>query len=684
MNKISARKVMSVDPDQLWNKRLTGNAITVVFDDGDVVMSYKEIIYSNYFWEYHRIFPDLPLTKNQCLKAFYVMGTESTHRDMIDTVIWTTLEWLIASGDLSRIQRVCPKITSTVNMDRSELLYALVRHMLIATNRLYNASVNHHVEYTLGVDISDFVELSLHQEFMLLRAKAHDKGNRPSDIAEINAEATEILRTTPIYKADGSQNMLSWFCMRGLVKISQTLQCTFVRGYVPDIDLSMIPHCIETNLTEGLRSYRDSSVLAREASIAAISAKDALPTISYTGRRQRLVSESIRKVEWVDCGSKHLIFRRLEKEDIASMVGKYYVDPDTEKLKMVLPDSYDIVGKLIGFRSVINCDLPNRHNVCHICYGGLAESKPPMDGAGITHSSKHNSREQQGSLSVKHEMGTQFSKISSDISDKDKQFIRKKGNACLLANIPRAKRIRLVLSNDEAWNILDIFNVDDTRSLAPGRVTRVSNLRISVDRANGVIDHNAELGDRKNPAMFSYELLAFLKEDRTRVVNKAGVYWFDVTDFPKTKAICVIPHKLSSYLQQSNAISKLLERTTSANGSAPNNEHDIVGTLSELTQAIRSHSNVNQVVIETMLAAYISKKDNPMLPMARAWEKDAIHIGGELALKRTFGTVGCYRNQALFLTDPANYLVDNRVDSPMDVFVDPDGVVKAYREGKLM
>jgi hypothetical protein len=72
-----------------------------------------------------------------------------------------------------------------------------------------------------------------------------------------------------------------------------------------------------------------------------------------------------------DCKTKRYLELSITPNLRDNINGRYFLNPDTNDLDIITPDTKNIIGKTIKLRSPIYCKEKN-NNICNICYGKLA------------------------------------------------------------------------------------------------------------------------------------------------------------------------------------------------------------------------------------------------------------------------------------------------------------------------
>jgi hypothetical protein len=147
-------------------------------------------------------------------------------------------------------------------------------------------------------------------------------------------------------------------------------------GYKPEVTSSAIyPHCVNTNLFQGMRNEMDYFVSSMGARKALITNALQVRRAGYTSRKLLLlVLNQKLAAEVEDCESNDYAIMKIESEDaLKRLHGRYHMT----KTGLSLLNKHDktMVGKNIKLRSPITCRLPNGQ-ICKTCYGQLHRINP--------------------------------------------------------------------------------------------------------------------------------------------------------------------------------------------------------------------------------------------------------------------------------------------------------------------
>lgn len=90
----------------------------------------------------------------------------------------------------------------------------------------------------------------------------------------------------------------------------------------------------------------------------------------YLSRKLTYANANVKILD-EDCKSKKYLELFVDNSNIGRLVGRYYINPSTGKLKILEPGDKDLIGKKIKFRSPLYCKT--KMGLCHTCYGNLSK-----------------------------------------------------------------------------------------------------------------------------------------------------------------------------------------------------------------------------------------------------------------------------------------------------------------------
>lgn len=670
--KISARKLLSYNTEELWT-RLKGN-FTLVFDDGtEIQTNSRETIYSHFIWVFHKRYPKLPLLKNHHVSSIINSDdrlSSNTHIKLFANVMWDCYYYEFSSWQMQQ------ETQSLVNQ-LSLLVYQ-------TSNLMYN-ELSTKLEFTVvSLDITDFIQILEYPEIKtVLEDVSYDQAyiDRSYKTIENALNKNKALALNPISKAVKAK----------LVKKNQVLQCLGPRGYLTDIDSHIFPKPIVRGYVRGIRKLHDSIIESRSVAKSLYFAKSDLQDTEYFSRRLQLLCQIVENLHYGDCGSTSYLtwFVKpkkvengsvVEKGDLKSLIGKYYLDEQTNSLKAISGKDTHLEGKYVRLRSVVaGCAHPDPYGVCSVCYGELSLSIPKNTNLGQINGSSIAQRLSQSILSVKHLDGS--SQVESiDLSPDERRYlsVSDTGDGYLLSEDLLVNNVKLVFSPKEAEGITDIREVDDVKTLGISRISELTTITLIVTTKEHQEKIPILVGRGKRKANFTYDMLDYIKQVGWSIDEKDN-YVVNLNVWDRSKALMTLP---AVHFNMSDAAKEIATMIESKKENVHKNVHkqqpEMV--LLNLFDLIKKHVDVNLAVVEiTIFGAMIRSMRDKDYRLPKTFTNRSLGVS-KLSIKgRSLSGAMAYEEQNKILLDPTSFVKENRPSHIMDVFLCPREAV-AYSE----
>jgi cell fate (sporulation/competence/biofilm development) regulator YlbF (YheA/YmcA/DUF963 family) len=209
----------------------------------------------------------------------------------------------------------------------------------------------------------------------------------------------------------------------GINKKQLTQAIGFI-GLKPDIDGSIIPHAIDENYLNGLKTIQNYFINAKGTRKALITNARQVRKSGYLTRKLSLaLIDRYHDHSHVDCGTEHYIKYNIETQKKLDQIhGRHYyiIDKDGKKESELLTvdsnKNKDLIGKIIGLRSPVTCAAEG--HVCRTCYGSeLSEINEDLN-TGLLSVLLLTNPLTQKLLSAKHLLTTNSEKIDWNYNDK--------------------------------------------------------------------------------------------------------------------------------------------------------------------------------------------------------------------------------------------------------------------------
>lgn len=632
MTRYSARTLLALREEEIW--QMPDGPVTVEFDDGLLNTTSKELIFSWYFWVYHRCYPETPL----CIRH-HITGERLTRSTNLRLLSVGMKDCYFATGQTLDLEGLWLLAFETIN-------------------HAYNAFTTRLDEYVTSVSILDYLEVMDHPE--IKAANDNVKGNENS-IKQTYQVIERVIMNAP--ELDG--NRLANPSRSRLNSMGQVLQVVGPRGSLTDIDSTIFPHAILNSYMKGMMTMHDTLIESRSAGKSLMLAKDPLAMTEYFNRKMQLATVEVETVHLGDCGNETFVEWKVHANDLKILVGKHY-HTDTGLLTVNELDHH-LVGKVIKMRTVFGCRHPDPYGVCSMCMGDLAYSIPKNTNLGNTAAVVVCKEGSQKVLSNKHlESTANVDQIELSQYEQNWLALDTDESRLRFSDKLSGKKFSLRLYRDDARNIGDVNTGDgDVRRLPITRYSSLTDVTIVTYGELGEELNTVAAQRGSNHSSLTYEALEWVRDRGFTVVD--GVIDIDFTGWDVTNAVFELPMKHVNMVDYMASIEKMI-RSNRGRKDITLRSFDSPGVaLFHLNDLVSSKLSVNIayleiIILSTMVKStkdndrYIPKGDDP-------WE---FGVYGENMALRSITNQMAFQTQAQTINDPKSYIVKNRPRSPLD------------------
>lgn len=655
MKRIQARTLLGYSTAQLWDA-LYGRFV-LVFDDGEEKqVHYKTVLYSSYFWDFHRMFPKTPLLYRHHVDSVLQGGTltSKTHIELLGKVFWDVVD-----------------VNEFKNANQRD---PLVEMMYRITNQVYN-DLSHRCErFVTSIDILDFVNLVEHPE--LKPALDAVDGSR-STLERAYDTALKVLN----HSTEMSENAVVRAFRAKMVNPNQVLQCVAPRGFVTEVDGHIIPQPVTRSFTNGMRSLHNIVAESRPAAKTLYYAEAPLEQAEYFARRLQLLCMTVEKIYYGDCGTTDYLPWRVKGPgfdasgrlvfpgDLKFMVGKYYLNEQTSQLEVITKDSSELIGKTVMLRSPLRCKHHDKHGVCSVCFGKLSDNVSPYANIGHLCAATMTQQTGQNILSAKHIETSSTSDVITLDQLASKFFeVSAAGNSYLFNKQLCGTGAKCIVSRDEAFGLTDIHLVNNITDINPARVSEIGT--VGIVTSQGLEPVPITLERKGRPALLTYEFLGYLKTHGWELDPK-GNYQFDLSNWDFTKPVFRLPDIEYNFSQHSKEIARIIE--SRMNDIAERVKQDSpASTLVELFDLVNAKLNVNLALLEIIIyASTVRNLEEDDMGLGRGHPTASLGIANMVITGRSLSNALAYEDQTTLILDPKSFFKSNRPDSVFDAFVTP-------------
>lgn len=653
-NVVHIRELLKFSPTELLDGLRT--TLVVRWDDGkDLELTSKEIILNRYLLEVLDGVLDIPLLSNYSITNFYSRGNfvNKSINKMFETITKDIVHnYVISSGDKEPLRR-------------------LYKNMYIVLNKIYNELIYAIPDYTVGMNILDFVEVQINEELLksMLDVK-HD--NTPDKIQDSYKVLDKVLTTEPKLK----NNRISKGYIGSTFNANQVKQILAPRGFGTEINNQIFKTPIANSFCIGLNNMYELAVESRSAAKALFVSTKAIQNSEYFARELQLATMSIEKLVEGDCGSKEYLSWYVRpasdthKPDLPALIGKYYLNEETGEEEEITSKHTHLVGKTIKLRSVLHCRLEDRTHVCSKCFGTLGYGLFNHTNLGHVCATSLTQKITQSILSTKHLV----SSATSDevvLDDIGKSFFNviSKTSLAFKKEILSDKSIslKLIVSQREAFGLKDLLTSIDVKKTYPNTVSLLSNVTIAVSRNDKEEYFPIATTNGRMKGSFTQLFLSYIQQVGY-TINDNGMYVIDLSKWKLPKAIITIPQAEFSFSDLLSQLKSMFKHKPAV----ADRDMSVENFLQRLYDLVNRKLDVNLALLEVITYAFtVMDKKNGDYRLARNCEHPELAIFNEILPNRSLGGVYGWENVKKYILSPKSFNGYSNINHVMDVMIRP-------------
>ncbi len=660
MIKVHIRSLLKHTTSTLW-ENLRGDFM-LVFDDGlGIETNEKECIYSSYCWDLIREYPELRVTSSHHIHGVIKDGrmTADTHNDLLSNILFDIYD---------AYQAIVP--------DKVKLLDRMSKRAYEIVNHMYN-ELSYRLEARVTtLDILDFLEIDEHPDIV----KAEQTLQQTQEgIDAFYKTIKNTLNNDPAL----DNNQLAKAVRSKLVKTDQTLQCVGPRGFLTDVDSYIYKKPIVTGYFKGVRTLEDSMKESRSAAKALMFSVDPMKKAEYFSRRQQFVCQNVKNLHRTDCGSKHYLLWQVRGEeviegivtresDLKTIFGKYYLDEESNTLKVIKKSDTHLIGKTIKIRdAVAGCQHPDPYGICEVCFGEASITVPEDTNLGHMACVSMTQIVTQLVLSTKHYDGSSVVE-GIRLQPHDKKYLSAQinGNDYYLSNDLKNKKVSIKIDARNAKGLADVSAVDDVGKLTISRISEIEELQLIIDNQKGQIDEiPLTVAVNKRLANLTHHLLRHCKRTGWEIVDNK--YIIDMTGWDWSQPILTLPLRHFNMMDFATEIAKVLESTVK-DMKARDTVVDPAAMLTEFHDLVNKRITVNLSILSIIIYSSMvvsATEGNYSLP--KPWTTSGMGVMKLIMENRSLSATMAYERQTNTVLSPNSYLMTNRPDHIFDSLICP-------------
>lgn len=644
MQKFKARDLLNMDLTQIWS--LPDTEIKLVFDDGEIITTGRQTIFSRYIWEFHREFPHTPLLKS------HHIGDERLSGDTHLTL-------------LGRVHKDSYR-SSPIPVDHDDM-HRRSREAYRITNLIYNDFQLKCEAWVSGISFIDALEAIHHPEIAKVNANVMPNESPGENTID---NAYRVIKKVLMDPKELPGNGFARAARSKMVSMGQILQCLGPRGYTTDIDSRIFRKPILRGFIHGIVNLEDSLKESRSASKALYFSKDQMAASEYTNRNLQLSAATLTNLHLVDCGTTSTTAYHVSPGDLGDLAGKYYMDEKTKAWVPIEGNEKSLIGKTLALRTIFDCVHPDRYGVCVRCAGDVALAYPKDTGIGHHSASALFGPLGQRILSTKHEDGSAtFETIIFDVLEK--KFVHTGTNSSSVYLNPKLSglNLKITISAKEAPNLPDIAFVDDVSIMVPGRYSELHRVVFRLEHKGQVETTlvNTCIGTRYG--FCSTDMLAYIKQ-QSWVFDESGNYVVDMSKWDVNKPLFHIPKKHYSAVHHMKAIEAMVKGRGTPEVPSIVDYDRPEEALIHLHDLVAAKMSISITHLEILiLTAMVEDRENRNyhLPLDRKNAKTTAFL--DTMKMRSLAPVMAFQGQVPTMYSPTSFVLKDRPRHPLDALL---------------
>lgn len=669
---LSAEKVLQADLTDI-REHLKGDMI-LKFHDGDIETNGFETIVSRYAWRVLEEFPKLKLSKRYHVKSH--MKNNSFKASTLSDVF--AAMW-VDSWDVYKISH-----------KHQSKMWALFMRI---HNDFINDVMTHYAKYRMTVNVEDMLDIMFDDE--ILNIKEENPVNKETILKPNYVESIYRQKTKRLESPDFKENNLVKMLKCGVIKHGQLMQCIGPRGSVTDINSDIFAEPISAGYIDGFMRIYDVLIESRTAAMSLNNQSGPLKFTEYLSRRIQFVAMQLKNLHFGDCKSPyHLTWQvRASRDgsvmsDLELLEGMNYLDEETNKYRQIKKSDTHLIGKRLKVRTILGCQHKDPYGVCSTCLGASANNVPAYRNVGHFAIVTLTSIISQLVLSTKHMTSSAVASVVQ-IDEQAKRYLESTNSDLAAKLINKIKdvyeSIRIRIASECLIGLSDIVEVDDVSILSAKRTSSLNRFQLELTTKKGeIITENIDIASFHDEGFLSLEMLSYMKKKGWTIedFDDASFITVDMCDWDFNLPIVEITSKQFDTFQYSKGIEKLLLSSVSEvkrRASQLSPEAFVMELIDVVNQKLHINMGIMQIVAYTMLCVDVEGRD---YSLPKPWTKHSVGNLDSIVLSRSLSAAYSYEKQATTILNPLSFLLNNRMDSPMDEFFAPDKMPLEYLDIK--
>lgn len=661
---IHVREILKYPHDEL--DRVLNMADDIVFDDGSVVKEaiLEETQLSRLFWRLFEPYPEVQIKAEHHLVN--VLKGKELNNQTTTRIAEAIYRTIVTEADLYRPEQKEPLL---------EAIYQAIsdaqRWLTLVTE-----------EDPISLDLMDMIEIEQDPVVIRLREEAYHDGRKVKYAYE---ESIKHIKSADHLRRNNVARLLK----ANLVKPAQLMQCVSFIGYLSEVDGCIFPKAVWSNYLHGNNGFYELATDSRKAVKSHLYSDSALKDSEYNARCFQLYSMVLESIRYEPCVPDKLMPWLVRGNiydsagtvvysgDISRLAGKHYkTSLDNPEFKIIVGNEKELTGKTLWLRTVLSCTHEDPHCVCNECAGEIAHNVSRFDNIGHSGTVAITKELSQKVLSFKHVIASAIGMMVM-LGELESMFLNAGAERdAIYVNPPKkGEKIQITIAREDAPGLGDLLKTDDIAQVALARISSVPEIGFVRTFKGGTTRTPLKTKIKDDPMMLSRDFLAYVSKQGWSV-DEDNNFVFDMDKWDFSKKFLIGHNREESVADLVKQVERMVKSNQVLHKQRLTDPNAPFLLLQELFDMVNSSFHINIFCFEIVVYGLMTASPDS-LALARNAENPVLGISDNLIMYRTMGAAMGYEQHASSLLSPAYYLEGNRPDSVMDVFINPDEVIRA-------
>ena len=576
----------------------------------------------------------------------------------------------------------------TVNLT-NDLKLKLFKVMYETIDLVNRDLVSNIIEYTLGAEIRDILDIQFNDKLMESIANA-SRDNSKHAIDNTYSVLDNIIRDE---KYNG--NPIKQFYLSKAVSVDQIKQLLGSRGFITEMNSKIFNIPMTNSFALGFKNIYEAAIESRAGAKALYLSSKAIQDSEYLARELQLIVMFIKKVYRGDCGhAKYIDFfiRKeeyddkgylVQKSDLHNLKGKRYLDVDNVE-KIIEGNEKHLEGTYIKLRMATYCGYKDKNAICSACVGEISGSILDHQNLGHIMATVASSGMSQALLSTKHLLKSAISAAIRLDSIVSKYMILKKHDRLLFKTgvlNKKVKKVYLKFKQREAWGLSNAMNSKDLFSINISKISRLSSAILVIESSKDVVEIELPLKYGSRYAFFTIDMLSHIIKNGYATVDEE-YFMVDINNFDNKRPVFMYEKVEFDFAALIKEFKSLLKtRKYKQVGDRYKSEFAPHVLVQKIFELINNKLDVNIALLEVLVYAFtVQDLTKRNFDLGRnAASRDVVGFR-EVIDYRSLGASYDWDNLQNKVLNPVLHLEDNKCSHPMDVFFRPNEVLEELKE----